>query len=228
VKTKKENIMKHTFLILITLFAFAISGCNMLVRLPIGGSELIPTEKFPVNEAIQDGAAVTVAALTLAPSSGSLLLAVGANGLASGEIQYNVADWKPVVAIDGNTLKIEQHIPENNISSTPKDSLNAWDLQLADALTSVIVTLTTGNYTLTFADTLPNGTTIDVSAGVGNLRLEFPIGVIANLEVQRGPANIATEGVWSQNGKIYTSGDSGPVWTVKVDIGVGNLTLASQ
>jgi len=220
--------MKHTFLILITLLAFGISGCNMLVRLPIGGPELIPTEMFAVNETAPDDAMVTDVALTLAPSNASILLAGDSNVLVSGEIQYNVADWKPVVAVDGKTLKIEQHIPENNISSTPKKALNSWDLQLDDALKNVSVTMTTGNYTLTFVDNLPDGAIIDVSAGVGNLRLEFPTNVATNVEVQRGPTNIAIEGTWEREGKIYISGDSGPVWTVIVDIGVGNLTLVNQ
>lgn len=220
--------MKLNFIILTTLFAFAISGCNLLFRLPIGAPELIPPQVFPIDEAIPSGAPVTIVALTLAPSNASLSLAGEADGLANGEIQYNVADWEPVLAVDGNILKIEQHILENNISSTPKDSLNAWDLQLADTLTNVAVNLTTGNYTLTFADTLPEEITICVSAGVGNLRLEFPAGLTANVEVQHGPANVATEGAWTKNGNTYTAGQSGPVWTVKVDIGVGNLTLARE
>lgn len=220
--------MKHSLLILIALLAITISGCNMLVKLPIGGPDLIPIEKFPVDGIIPEDAPVTTAALTVAPSNATLLLAGDSDGLANGEIQYNVAGWKPVVTVDGNILKIEQHIPENNISSTPKNALNTWDLQLGNSLTNVVVALSTGNYTLTFAESLPDGATINVNVGLGNLRLEFPTGVAANVEVQRGPANIVTEGVWEQNGKMYTYGEPGPVWNVKVDIGVGNLTLASQ
>jgi len=205
-----------------------ISGCNMLFRLPVGGPDLIPTETFTVNEAIPANATITDAEITLAPSNGSVVLAGNSDELVNGEIQYNVADWKPAVLIDGNTLKIEQGIPDNNISSTPKDSINEWDLTLGDTLTNVTVSLSTGNYTLTFADTLPDGVTIHVSAGVGNLRLEFPTNVTVNVEVQRGPANIETEGDWSQNGNSFTYGNVGSVWHVKVDIGVGNLTLAGQ
>jgi hypothetical protein len=183
---------------------------------------------FTVNEATPNDAAVTDVVLTLAPSNGSVVLAGKVEGLAEGEIQYNVADWKPTLMIDENTLRIEQNIPENNISSTPKDSINEWDLKLGGTLTNITVSLSTGNYALTFADTLPDGTTINVSAGVGNVRLEFPRGVTANVEVQRGPANIATEGTWTKDGKSYTSGNSGPVWKVKMDFGVGNLTLVSQ
>lgn len=220
--------MKRFFFVLITTFTLATSGCNMLIRLPIGGPDLIPTEMFSIDEAIPSEAIITDATLTLAPSNGLVVLAASADGLASGEIQYNVADWKPVVLMDGNTLHIEQDIPDNNISSTPKDSINEWDLTLGDTLTNVTVSLSTGNYTLTFADTLPDGVTVHVSAGVGNLRLEFPAGVTANVEVQRGPANIETEGDWSQNGNSFTYGNVGSVWHVKVDIGVGNLTLAGQ
>jgi len=220
--------MKHTIFILATIFALATSGCNLLFKTPIGGPELIPTEKFLIDEAIPSEAIITYATLTLAPSNGLVVLAAGADKLASGEIQYNVADWKPAVLIDGNTLHIEQDIPDNNISSTPKDSINEWDLTLGDTLTNVTVSLSTGNYKLTFAETLPDGVTIHVSAGAGNLRLEFPTGVTANVEVQRGPANIETEGDWSKTGNSYTSGNAGSVWNIKVDIGVGNLTLARQ
>lgn len=217
--------MKRFFLTIVTIFSLVTSGCNMLIRLPVGGPELISTETFTVNEALPGNVTITEAAITLAPSNGSIALAGQADGLANGEIQYNVADWKPTVVVDGNTLRIEQPIPENNISSTPRDAINAWDLKLDDSLMNIAVSLTTGNYTLSFADTLPDGTTLNVSAGVGNLRLEFPAGVTANIEVQRGPANIVTEGAWTKNGKSYTSGNSGSLWTVNINIGVGNLTL---
>ena len=220
--------MKRSIFILAAIFALLTSGCNLLFKVPIGGPELIPTEIFTVDEAIPGNATVTDTEITLAPSNGLVTLAGNSGKLVSGEIQYNVADWKPAVMIDGSTLRFEQDIPDNNISSTPKDSINKWDLELGDTLTNITVSLSSGNYTLTFANTLPDGIAIQVSAGVGNLRLEFPTNVIVNVEVQRGPANISTEGVWTKNGKSYISGESGPVWTVKVDIGVGNLTLVSQ
>ena len=220
--------MKRLFCILATVFALVISGCNMLVRLPVGGPGLIPTETFTVDETVPDNTSITDVQITLAPSNGSVMLAGNSDRLASGTIQYNVTDWKPAVLVDAGTLHIEQNIPDNNISSTPKDSINEWDLKLDDTLKHMTISLSTGNYTLIFLETLPDGVVINVDAGVGNLRLEFPTGVTANVEVQRGPANITTEGTWTKNGKSYLSGDTGPVWNVKVDIGVGNLTLVSQ
>jgi hypothetical protein len=220
--------MKRFLSIPVIVLALALSGCNLLIKLPVGGPQVIQTGTFTVNEAPPVDEIVTAAVLTLAPSDGSLVLSGNAGGLAEGGIQYNVAEWKPIVETDGNTLRIEQRIPENNVSSNPKDSVNEWDLKLGDTLSDITVSCPTGNYTLSFADTLPDSVTINVSAGVGNLRLEFPEGVTAKVEVHRGPANITTEGTWTKEGKVYTSGDSGAEWTVRVDIGVGNLTLASR
>jgi hypothetical protein len=220
--------MKRYLSIGVIVFGLALSGCNLLFKIPVGGPELIPTETFLVNFAAPADEVVTAAILSMAPSDGSLLLSNNTDGLAEGGIQYNVAEWKPVVEIDGNTLRIEQKAPENSVSINPKGSINTWDLKLTDTLANITVSCPTGNYTLTFADTLPDGVIINVNAGVGNLRLEFPKGVHANVEVHRGPANITTEGTWRNEGKVYESGDSGAEWTVKVDIGVGNLTLASQ
>jgi len=200
----------------------------MLFRVPIGVPELTDTETFIVNEAIPMDVSVTTVFLAPVPSNGSILLGGDADGLASGEIQYNVTNWKPVVALDESTLRIEQTSPENNISSTPKGSINTWDLKLGETLENITISLSTGDYTLTFADTLPAGMTININAGVGNLRLEFPAGISANVDVHRGPASVATEGMWTKDGKVYISDNPGPVWTVTVDFGVGNLTLVNQ
>jgi len=189
---------------------------------------LIPTETFSIDEATPIGDSISDAEFTVAPSNASLVLTGDAYGLVNGEIQYNVAEWKPSLVIDGNILRISQTIPDNNIASVPRGALNEWDLNLNPMLKNITVSLSAGNYTLTFADTLPDEAEINVHHGVGNLRLVFPADVIVNVEVQRGPANIDTEGMWTKNENSYVSGESGLVWNVKVDIGVGNLTLVSH
>jgi hypothetical protein len=220
--------MKRSIFILAAIFALLTSGCNLLFKVPIGGPELISTKTFSIDEVTANGDVISDAEFTVAPSNASLVLTGDADGLANGNIQYNVTDWEPSMMIDGNTLQISQIIPDNNIASVPKGALNEWDLHLNQMLTNITISLSSGNYTLTFVDTLPDEAVINVHDGVGNLRLEFPSDATVNVEVQRGPANISTEGMWTKNGKSYISGESGPVWTVKVDIGVGNLTLVSQ
>ncbi|HSF81878.1 MAG TPA: toast rack family protein [Anaerolineales bacterium] len=220
--------MKKSLSILFMIFTLATSGCNLLIKLPFGGPKLIPTETFLLDEAAPASASITAAILTLAPSNGNLNLAGEAKGLGEGTIQYNISDWKPTLAVEGATLRIEQIMPDGSVSSTPKDSLNQWDLKLGNMLSHISVSCPAGNYTLNFAGTLPDGASISVNAGVGNVRLVFPAGVSVYVEVHRGPANITTEGAWTTNGKIYTSGNSDLVWTVIVDIGVGKLTLVTE
>lgn len=220
--------MKRSILILAAIFTLATSGCNLLFKVPIGGPELIPTETFSIDEATPIGDSILDAEFMVAPSNASLVLTGDAYGLVNGEIQYNVVEWKPSLVIDGNILRISQTIPDNNIASVPRGALNEWDLNLNPMLKNITVSLSAGNYTLTFADTIPDEIEINVHHGVGNLRLVFPADVIVNVEVQRGPANIDTEGMWTKNEKSYVSGESGLVWNVKVDIGVGNLTLVSH
>ena len=220
--------MKAILSILIIVITLVTTGCNLLVKVPIGGPALIPTETFSLGEDKPAGISITSANLSLAPSNGTLNLAGGAQGLVDGTIQYNIANWKPTLVIEDTTLSIEQAVSNNSLSSTPKDSLNQWELTLGDALKNISVSAPAGNYTLNFADTLPDGASIYINAGVGNQRLVFPAGVTVNVEVHRGPANITTEGLWATSNRNYTSGNSGPVWIVKVDIGVGNLTLAVE
>lgn len=220
--------MKKTLSILVVISTLATTGCNLLIKVPFGGPKLIPTEIFIVDEVAPGGTTITAAFLTLAPSNGSLILAGDAEKMGIGTIQYNVANWKPILAVEGTTLRIEQKVPDGTVASTPKDSLNQWDLRLGNTLSTINLSCPAGNYTLTFAGTLPDGASISVNAGAGNLRLVFPAGVSVNVEIHHGPANITTEGKWTTSGKTYSSGNSGPVWMVKVDIGVGNLKLVVE
>jgi len=222
--------MKRSILYLALMLTLTTSGCNLLFKVPIGGPELIPPETFSIDEASAKGGPVTDAEFTVAPSNASLVLAGGADGPASGEIRYNVADWKPSMVIKGNTLNISQAVPDNNIASVPRGALNEWELNLNPAMKNITLSLSSGNYTLKFADTLPDGAVIQVHDGVGNLRLEFPTQVTVKVDVQRGPASINVEGGWSNTGNTYfsASGNADPVWNVKVNIGVGSLTLVSQ
>jgi len=220
--------MKRLSFALLTFIALGISGCNMLFQVPIGGPELISNETFSIDEATPKSVDVTDAEFIVAPSNASLILVGGIDGLVNGDIQYNVADWKPSLAIDGNLLRIEQGVPDNNIASTPKEAINEWNINIGNTVENITISLTTGNYNLTFENSLPDGIVINIHDGVGNLTLEFPSDVTTSVEIQRGPANINTEGDWSISGRTYTSGTEGPTWNVKVDIGVGNLDLVSR
>lgn len=90
-----------------------------------------PTEIFTIDEPRPDGDAVQD--VTLGVGAGNLTLSGGAEGLASGTVQYNIPDWKPTVTRSGNALTIDQQFaPDNTLRIPEGETLNEWDLQLGD------------------------------------------------------------------------------------------------
>jgi hypothetical protein len=219
--------MKGVLFIVVVLLGSALSACNSLVNVPFSGLKTGPIATFAVDEPRAPGTALTDVTLRMAPGTASLALAGGADGLVNGEIQYNVAEWKPTLAVSDGKLRIEQHMADRMISSSPAGAINQWDLQLGDQLKQVHVACPAGNFTLNFADTLPDGTSMTVELGAGNLRLAVPAGVATRVAVRRGPSSVATEGAWTKSGTIYATSGAGPAWIIQVDMGVGNLTLVN-
>jgi hypothetical protein len=220
--------MKQKLSLFIAALALAALACNSLINLPVSSVKTIPTETFSIDEPVPAGATVTDATLVMAASNATLALAGGSSGLVEGEIIYNVAEWKPTLTATDGVLHIEQNPQDDKIVSVGEGTLNQWNLKLGNGIVNVRVECPAGDFTLDFADTLPDGVTITVVMGAGNLRLVVPDGIAAAIKVTRGPSNVSTEGGWTKDGSSYTNGGSGSAWAIDVDMGVGNLTLASR
>jgi hypothetical protein len=220
--------MKRNLKIALTTLVLATLACNTLVNTPISNVKTGPTETFSIDEPISASAIITDASLVMAPSSATLALAGGGKSLVEGEIVYNVAEWKPTLTASDGVLRILQEPQDDKLYSVSGEAVNEWNLKLDNGVMNVRVDCPAGNFTLDFADTLPDGVTITVMMGAGNLRLVIPDEIAAAIKVTRGPSNVSTEGGWTKDGSTYTNGGSGSAWTIDVDMGVGNLTLASQ
>ena len=220
--------MKTRLYFTMAALALATLACNLLVSVPGLSQETIPTETFSIGEAVPEGATVTEAAFLMAPSSATLLLGGGASGPAEGEIQYNLAAWKPTLTADGGTLSISQQRPNEDIVANPRDTINHWDVRVGEGLADVRVECPTGNFTLDLAESFPDGARITITKGVGNLRLQAPAGAAATVTVASGLKNVQTEGAWTSDGGAYTTNGPGARWTIDVEMGIGNLTLVSE
>lgn len=220
--------MRHQPSLVVAALALAALACNPLIKVPFGGLTTIPTETFSINQLIPEGTTATEVALMLAPGTATLTLAGGAESLAQGEIHYNVAEWQPSLALEQGRLHIEQRLPDDTLSSAPEGALNQWDLRLSDMLRQVQVACPTGDLTLHLADSLSDGVSISITVGAANLRLVIPAGVTAEVEVQRGPSSLVTEGAWTTDGDRYTTTGPGPAWSIDIEMGVGQLTLTRQ
>jgi len=74
------------------------------------------------------------AEITLSVGAGELKLTPGAaDSLVTGEVTYNVKDFKPEVNVSGNQVQIKQG--DLNVEGIPKfeDVVNEWDLKLGNA-----------------------------------------------------------------------------------------------
>jgi N-terminal domain of toast_rack, DUF2154 len=90
---------------------------------------------------------------------------------------------------------------------------------------SLIFKCGAGNYTLDFSGQLQRNLTGHVEAGLGNVTINIPSGVPAQVTVESGLSNISAGSGWQVNGDTYTQEGSGPAINIIVDIGAGNLTL---
>lgn len=125
--------MKHPFLITLTALTLASLACGLpSINLPdVPRLTTIPTETLTVNEAAPD---VAVADVTLSMGAGTLELTGGGDGLVSGEIRYNVAEWKPTITSADGAVTIEQNAGDNGFAIPPSGSeiVNEWALKLGD------------------------------------------------------------------------------------------------
>ena len=82
-----------------------------------------------------------------------------------------------------------------------------------------------GDYTLDFSGELMQDTTVMVSAGLSNLTIIVPKGMTARVFFDGALANVDNSGEWEKRGQDYYQKGSGPVITLNINLGAGNVTL---
>src|SRR5258705_13563222 len=110
----QENLnMKRTVFAVLAALTAASLACNIGYTLDLPKVTTGPTETVTVNEAAP-AAGVDVTAVNITMGAGKLNLQGGAEGLAEGEIRYNVAEGKPTVTRDSKALSIAQGQDKNS------------------------------------------------------------------------------------------------------------------
>jgi hypothetical protein len=122
--------MKRGLLVTLTALMAASLACNINVNLP--RVNIGPTQTLAISEVAP--AAGQAAEVQLTMGAGTLTLDPGAEGLVQGQVQYNVADWKPAVTHTGNSVAITQGQPNNvNFPMSGDTIVNDWSLKLGAA-----------------------------------------------------------------------------------------------
>lgn len=135
--------MRKLVLVLLVL-ALATLACGPNFNIDVPRLETGPTETTTIDEANPKTDKAVDVELEL--GAGNLTLAGGADGLATGTIDTNVADWKPQVERTDSRLTIRQGEGEINFGFTDADKIvNKWDLQLGNDVL-MDLTITAGAY----------------------------------------------------------------------------------
>jgi hypothetical protein len=82
-----------------------------------------------------------------------------------------------------------------------------------------------GNYTLDFGGDLQQDAGANIRAGMSNITLVIPAGFAAQVTVDGGLSSVNVPRDWRQNGNTYSRPGNGPVLTIVVDLGAGNLQI---
>ena len=82
-----------------------------------------------------------------------------------------------------------------------------------------------GDYLLDFSGSLRFNTNVTIESGLSSVTVVVPVGVSARVTFEGGLANVQVEGEWVKNGDQYTLRGSGPILTIDVKMGAGNLKL---
>ena len=70
--------------------------------------------------------------------------------------------------------------------------------------------------------------TVSVDAGLSSIQIIVPEGMAARVIVDRGLANVDIDSGWEKSGDEYSTAGDGPMLTINVNIGAGNLELSTR
>lgn len=82
-----------------------------------------------------------------------------------------------------------------------------------------------GNYTFDFGGTLQSDAGVTLRAGMSNITLIIPDGLSVQVTVDGGLSSVNFPAGWRQTGNTYSRTADGPVLTIVVDLGAGNLQV---
>lgn len=85
-----------------------------------------------------------------------------------------------------------------------------------------------GSYKLDFSGTLLEDATVVIDAGMSDLTIIVPEGTSARIFYDGGLSNVDVFGGWQKSGNDYSLEGSGPILTININLGVGNLTLRNE
>lgn len=228
--------MKHYFLIPVAALLAAALACSP-VTINVPKLTTGPTQTFTISVPDPEGDAVPEVKMLM--GAGELRIGGGGDGLVSGEIKYNVADWEPQVITDADGNVTIKQGQDNEFSGVPdRNVVNDWNLALGDAPMSLRVEAGAFEGTLNLGGVPLRNLTIKNGASDSTVTFETANPEeMDKLVAEAGAASLTLSGLANANfsemefnGGVgdYTLDFSGTLQrdaTVKISSGVSSLRI---
>jgi hypothetical protein len=230
--------MIRKFLPVVLILAFSTIACGFKVSVPVQTVTPGPMAIDQIHVALPANTASPVD-LSLAFGAGTLKIHPGSNVmLVSGTAAYNVADFKPVINLNGGSVRIEQG--NWHLTSIPDLSniKNSWDLSLGNQ--PLALSIEAGAY---HADYQFGGlalTDLTVKDGASDARMNFGspnLTGMSLLSYETGASNVSLTGLGNADfSSLVFHGGAGNFTldftgslkrdgSVNIETGISNTTL---
>jgi hypothetical protein len=228
--------MYRKILPVLAIVALTLSACGFSVTLP-GTQSTGPTTTDQISLPMPSNVTEPVN-MTLSFGIGTLKVHSGTRSLVSGTATYNVADFKPVVTMNGLAVSIKEGTWNLNGLPSFSNLKNEWDLALGNVPLNLTVDGGAYNATYHLGGLALNNLTIKDGAAQSSLDFTSPNPTQMNLlRYETGASNVSLSGLgnanftsldFSSGAGNYTLDFSGKLkrdGSVNIETGVSNLTL---
>jgi hypothetical protein len=85
-----------------------------------------------------------------------------------------------------------------------------------------------GEYSFDFSGDLQRDAAVTIDVGFSSVRIIVPSGVSARVDVEGGTGQVDAASAWRTEGDTYVNPSNGPLLTIIVNVGAGDVHLANQ
>ena len=230
---------RRMILLAVTAIALATLACSININLPNQDIKTGPTQIENIAVPLLSDQQ-TVADVTLNYGAGTFTLQPGATtDLISGTVKYNVADFKPVITINGSDISVEQgNLKFTGIPTINSNIVNDWNLSLASV--PMNLTIKAGAYQGKYELGGLSLQSLNVTDGAAKVDLSFSklnLVKMSSLEYTTGASEVTLTGLSNTNTSDLTfrsgagnytldfSGDLRSNMTVNIQSGVSQVTV---
>jgi hypothetical protein len=200
---------QFAFITLVGLLALSTLACSVTTNAPSIRAQTGPTQTMTINE----NAPSDAPKLSIGMGAGKLNISGGSDALVSGEVRYNVAQLKPTIVRDSNSVTIKQEAEK--FATLGTGVINDWSLKLGKM--PMDLTINAGAYEGTVDLTGIALTNLEINDGASKAKVSFNEPnkqTMESLTYKTGASDVTLLGLGNANLKRMTFGGGAGAYTL--------------